>query len=252
MFDEERPPLPDNEGDKTSTHKAMSIFGIFMLIIIGVILLGCGPQPVADDPLQSTTVTVEVAPPPIPMFQITEPATVPVSTAIRVAPPTTTVPLPTAEDICNSITYRKLDPEPARLCYVPLAHELGWDDATIAKWDTFLMTDVLKGESVHCPAVMGGADAARISYDDCSIPPGAQGRRSDAGFFQIVGDNYAPGSWLCKNFGYCSAASIIQSPYHSMRAGLLFVMYDGKGPWCYNADAVKWHPGCRTVTRYWP
>lgn len=240
-----------DEGDKTSTHKAMTIFGLILLAVIAFVLAGCGPQPVAEEPLTPTTVTVEVAPPPIPMFQITEPATTPVSVAVRVDPPTAPPP-PTAEEICNAITYRKLDPGPARICYNAVARELGWDDVTIAKWDAFLMTDVLKGESVHCPKVMGGLDPALISYDDCSFPPHAQGRKSDAGFFQIHGDNYQPGDWLCVNFGYCSAESIIKSPYHSMRVGLLFVMHDGSRPWCYNADVIDWHPGCRLVTRHWP
>lgn len=219
------------------------------LFVVGLMSCGSG-QPVAED---TTTTAVEVGLPPVPTLPEIIVSVTTDTPAVRVDPPETTTTLPpTAEEICNSITYRKLDPEPARRCYVPLARELGWDDATIAKWDTFLMTDVIKGESVHCPAVMGGLDPAFISYEDCSFPLEKQGRHSDAGFFQLHGNNYESGDWLCVNFGYCSAQSIIQSPYHSMRSGLLFVMYDGKGPWCYNADAVKWHPGCRTVPRYWP
>jgi hypothetical protein len=253
MFDEEKSP-PDEVSD-TSHAKAMTILG---LIVAAFFLLfwttGCGTELNTYVSQTATTETVAVAPPPIPMFQIMEPAaTETLMKAVRVDPPEPPPPPPlTAEEICNATIYRKLDPGPARICYNAVALELGWAPDVIAKWDAFLMTDVLKGESVHCPGVMGGADAARISYEDCSIPPGAQGRKSDAGFFQLHGDNYQPGDWLCVNFGYCSGWSIIQSPYHSMRAGLLFVMLDGKGPWCYNDFARRHHPQCTTVPRYWP
>lgn len=251
MFDTE----PDEPLTDNSHGKAMTILG---LIVVGILFLlwtsGCGTSPgITEEPELTTTVTVEVAPPPIALFQITEPATTPVSLAVRVDPPTTTAaPPPTAEEICNATIYRKLDPAPARICYTAVALELGWTVDEIAKWDAFLMTDVLRGESVHCPNVMGGLDPALISYVDCSFPPEAQGRHSDAGFFQLHGDNYKQGTYLCRMHGYCNAWAIIQSPYHSMRSGLIFVMYDGKGPWCYNDYARNHHPTCWTVPRYWP
>jgi hypothetical protein len=127
------------------------------------------------------------------------------------------------------------------------SHCLGWTPAQVARWEFFVVDDVIKEESGWCWNVLRGG---RWTGQGCnfSYPTGPF---EDAGFFQVTSIWYGPGGYLCATFGQCGRSSIVASPYTSMIAGLRIVMHDGSRPWCYSASARSFHDGCATVPRSW-
>lgn len=193
------------------------------------------PAPVADVPASVAILDAPAA--------ATEPA-------VRLDPPEPTTPptVPAFDPVAyvNALLYQWNHLEPAREAYRIVALTLGWTDAEIKRWERFIVDDVIDKESGGCWRTMGGGVV--------SMEPGCvvtrQGRGSDAGFFQLTRRYwYEPTGHLCRGWGICSASAIIGSPFQSMRAGLLAVMVDGRGPWCY-PDANGFHTLCNTVPRY--
>jgi hypothetical protein len=165
--------------------------------------------------------------------------------AVRVDPPE---PPPfDCAGYVNGLPYQVNDPAPARAAYWVVASCRGWDHATIARWERFIVDDVMQGESRYCWNVRGGAEMSGVG---CEMT--RQGRREDSGIMQLIGLWYHPGGPLCVAEGMCSSAAIIASPWSSFNAGLFAVEYDGSHPWCYDARARSFHPLCGTVPRYWP
>lgn len=219
------------------------------LAILLALTTACGmPQPTAT----TTTTQVPVAvvalddPPLPPPIEIATPATSHM-TARRLDPPPMDPCGPDAQAVVNGLQYQWQNSAPTTTAYRYVATCLGWDTPTQEKWYQFLIQDVLTGESGHCPYTLGGGTVD----DNCNVL--RRGTKSDTGFFQLIRKYwYAPDQVLCVNHGYCSQDSIIATPWDSMMAGLLAVMYDGRRPWCYNGDARDLHWSCGSVPRYWP
>lgn len=130
--------------------------------------------------------------------------------------------------------------EPAMATFRTVAAYRGWTPQEIRSWETAIY-DIMKGESGFCPNMLGGARLA--STQGCVIA--RQGRRSDAGFGQLISIHYRytrPGTgWLCKQEGLCSKWQIIGSPWNSMTALLALIERSGTQGWCYNASARRHH-----------
>lgn len=238
---------------RSDTPRVMTWFGLIVVGVVLLIIFGCGvappPAPAATLP-PVTFVTVPPSTAPV-TSEISAPADAPPMAAFRVDPPTTVPPDPcdVAQWTVNALPYEWLNLGPVHTAYRLVAMNcLGWDQATTDKWEAFIVDDVIRKESGGCWNLL--RKGVVHPYLGC-VTHYPNGAASDAGFFQIVGSNYAPGTWLCAEHGFCDAQSIIGAPFPSMLAGLLFVMYDGSHPWCYDGPDY-YHWGCRTVTRNWP
>lgn len=219
------------------------------LVLAVALLVGCGEAapPPATDVATTTTESAPTTVAPTTTIEIVETAAVSHMPAVRVDPPE---PPPAPFDCAayvNGIAYQVNDPEPARLAYRITAACRGWDEATIARWERFIVDDVMKGESRYCWNVRGGAE---MTGSGCEMS--RQGRKEDSGIMQLIGLWYHPGGPLCVATGMCSSAAIIASPWSSFTAGLFAIEYDGKGPWCYDAWARGFHPTCAITPRRWP
>lgn len=140
----------------------------------------------------------------------------------------------------NNRTYNWGDPDPAMATFRTVARYRGWSQQQIQSWE-IAVRDIMKGESGFCPNMLGGARLANT--EGCII--GRQGRRSDAGFGQVISIHYkhtTPGTgWLCKQEGLCSKWQIIGSPWNSMTALLALIERSGTQGWCYSRSARKHH-----------
>ena len=143
-------------------------------------------------------------------------------------------PLPDAVTLCNSLTYGVGLAEPALQCFRAVAGYRGWTERQIDSW-MIAAKDIMKGESGFCPNVLGGA--RWTGY--CEII--RQGRKSDAGFGQLISIHYRPGRWLCKEEGLCSKWDIIASPFNSMTAMVAMIEKSGVQPWCFANWARRYH-----------
>lgn len=179
----------------------------------------------------------------------------PLPAAARIERPADATPAAAERSTLNPVAYVNSLPYDyadgigaAREAYRTVARVRGWDPATIARWEPFLVEDVMHGESGWCWNVRGGAT---MHGDGCLIDE--QGTHVDAGFFQLVAVWYkVPDGVLCQSESICGVQAVIGSPWQSMNAGLAAVEHDGSRPWCYNADARSYHPLCSTVPRRWP
>lgn len=160
---------------------------------------------------------------------------------------TTTQVVYTAEQIkyfdvlrVNKRVYSWGVAEPAMATFRTVAAYRGWTPQEIRSWEIAIY-DIMEGESGFCPNILGGARLA--STQGCVIA--RQGRRSDAGFGQVISIHYRytrPGTgWLCKQEGLCSKWQIVGSPWNSMTALLALIERSGTQGWCYNASARKHH-----------
>ena len=142
----------------------------------------------------------------------------------------------------NNLTYNYGDPKPAMEAFRIVAGQRGWTAKEIKSWE-IAIANIMMGESGFCPNVIGGARMA--SAKGCVIS--RQGKRSDAGFGQLISLNYKisrtnPGAgWLCKQERLCSKWDIIASPWNSMTALVALIEKAGTQPWCYNSWARKYH-----------
>lgn len=135
--------------------------------------------------------------------------------------------------------------EPVDTAIRLIAADCGWAQQSIDEWVPFLVYDVIAKESGGCWNVRRGV---RFANGGANCEIARQGRGSDSGFFQLISIHYKPGKgWLCVDYGMCSSADIIGTPYDSMVAGVLLVQRSGKQPWCYNATARRYHRGCATA-----
>jgi hypothetical protein len=152
---------------------------------------------------------------------------------------------PSSRDIAlfttNVQEYFYNDMEPVRYAYRAVAsHELGWSPAIIAAWEPFIVDDVIRKESGGCWMIRGGT--LYNSFGDSCWRPAVIGRRSDAGFGQVTPVLYrGRNSTLCRNAGLCSWQAVTASAWTSMLAVLVSVEQHGSYPWCYNAEARRYH-----------
>ena len=169
------------------------------------------------------------------------------TTATTTTPVTTTQVTYTAEQIkyfdvmrVNNRTYNWGDPDPAMATFRTVAKYRGWSAQQIQSWEVAVY-DIMKGESGFCPNMLGGARIAKTQ--GCIIA--RQGRRSDAGFGQLISIHYRytrPGTgWLCKQEGLCSKWQIVGSPWNSMTALLALIERSGTHGWCYSRSARAHH-----------
>lgn len=224
------------------------IGGIIVVVMILVTSFGAERSPTKTIAMNVVTLTEIADTTTTNVLEIKSPVTV-MMPAIRIeppTPPTTIIPFDPVAYV-NSLPYEWGNVEPAREAYHVVAASLGWTQPTISRWEAFLVDDVIRKESGGCWNLKGGG---RVDpYLGCILNP--QGRREDSGFFQLISVWYGPGMYLCVEHGYCGSASIIASPWASMRAGLLAVMHDGKGGWCYDAYARSYHRSCAITPRSW-
>ena len=167
---------------------------------------------------------------------------------------TSTTPVPTTTILTlNPEQIRYLDmiqvnrrkyswgvPGPAMETFRTVAKYRGWSAAQIQSWETAVY-DIMKGESGFCPNTLGGARLA--NNDGCIIA--RQGRRSDAGFGQVISIHYRityPGTgWLCRQEHICNKWDIVNSPWNSMTALLALIERSGTYGWCYSRRARAHH-----------
>ena len=164
-------------------------------------------------------------------------------------------PPPPAREICNGLTYVAYDPNPTYACFIAITSERGWMPQTQDAWDDFLIWEfsgVIQGESSHCWNMRFGD---RISAGEPCTAKRGPGTGEDSGFGQATCVLYGPvgsrctdyrGGVLCLKHGYCSGASIVASPYDSMLASVVLLVEMGRpnggsDPWCYDADARRYH-----------
>lgn len=151
-------------------------------------------------------------------------------------------PVPTPQEIVNSLTYIAHDPKPAMKAFEINATYRGWTSKEITLWKIAIQ-DIMKGESSFCPNVLGGAVLAQKV--NCVIKK--QGTHSDSGFGQLIYIHYKVSSknpargWLCKQEKLCSKEQIIATPWTSMTALVALIERSGISPWCYDARARRHH-----------
>lgn len=158
-------------------------------------------------------------------------------------------------------SYGVLEPVDQAIRWI--AADCGWSQESIDEWIPFLVYDVIARESGGCWNLRRGAKLANGGLN-CEIAwkkqkngvwVYQQGPHSDAGFGQLISIHYRPNpknpsaGWLCLEDGLCSADDIISSPYTSGQAVVRLVGRSGEQGWCYNATAIKWHPGCKTAPK---
>jgi len=189
----------------------------------------------------STTISVETS---------IDTTTTEASTTTTTQPTTTTTTTQvvyTAEQIkyfdmlhVNNRVYSWGVSEPAMATFRTVAAYRGWSYQQIQSWEVAVY-DIMKGESGFCPNMLGGARLART--EGCVLA--RQGRRSDAGFGQLISIHYRytrPGTgWLCKQEGICSKWQIVGSPWNSMTALLALIERSGTYGWCYSRSARAHH-----------
>lgn len=173
----------------------------------------------------------------------------------------TTLPPPTARDVCNALIYTRFGVEAVETCFRAVTFEQGWLQADIDRWVPWVIhhpQGVMYGESEHCPYRVGGdlvtdecltyrcaATAGKdpIRYNQLGLPY-CKGGGEDTGFGQATRSWWGPGGLICKNHGYCSRDAIVATPYDSMLASIvLLIEYDGSGPWCFTKpwNAYNYH-----------
>lgn len=232
---------------------SVAIFAVFALVIAAAVSLQ-GDRPFVTTEVAATEpeVSMPALPPIATIASIDAPADPITVVAAPVVERTTTTPAPppdpcTLEPYVNGLQYAWMTHPPAVEAYRIVAACLGWDTYTIDRWQAGITLDLIPKESGYCPLNSGGS----IVNAACEVV--SRGHGSDTGFGQLISLWYDGDGYLCVNFGYCGQWSILQSPWHSMRALLLAVMYDGKGPWCFNAWARDYHHLlCSTMPRNWP
>lgn len=175
-----------------------------------------------------------------------------------------------SREAVNALQYSYGILEPVDAAFRMVADDCGWTQDSIDKWTPFLVYDVIARESGGCWNLRRGAKLANGGLN-CEIAMKQkkdgtwvllQGPYSDSGFGQLISIHYKtnpknPASgWLCLEDGLCSADDIIASPYTSMQALVRLVggsvsgkPGSGKQGWCYNATAIRWHPGCKTAPK---
>lgn len=185
------------------------------------------------------------------MCGIGGPAEGPYSPAVRLNPPAPTVPAPPTCDqtaaMVNGLSYTWGQLEPVRTNYRAVAQYcMGWTPDQIARWEAFIVDDVIKEESGGCWNVFrkGLWTGSGCSFN---YPNGAG---EDAGFFQLIGVWHGRNGYLCTTFGTCGKHAVTSSPYMSMISGLRVIEHDGSRPWCYSASARSFHRGCASVPRH--
>lgn len=117
----------------------------------------------------------------------------------------------------------------------------------------FLVFDVIAKESMGCfsvrraPVMTGG-------WGDSCVDSLVRNRGTeDAGYGQVTRSGWGPRGVVCRTTGLCSAEQIVESPWNSMVATVVFFENNGKQPWCYNERARRFHHECRsTPARIWP
>lgn len=181
---------------------------------------------------------------------ITGPATA-TEPAVRLNPPTTTIASPPTcaetEAMVNSLAYEFMNLEPARANFRAVAsHCMGWTPDQVARWEAFIVDDVIAKESGGCWNVfrkgLWNGHGCDFRYPN--------GSGSDAGFFQLIGVWHGPSGYLCVNFGTCGKHAVTASPFTSMISGLRAIEHDGARPWCFSDWARSYHPKCATVPRH--
>lgn len=174
-----------------------------------------------------------------------------------------------SRDAVNALQYSYRVLEPVDAAFRMVAADCGWTQESIDEWTPFLVYDVIAKESGGCWNIRRGVVFANGGLN-CEIAwkkqkDGTwvflQGRYSDAGFGQLISIHYQTNpknphaGWLCTEDGLCSADDIIAEPYTSMQAlvrlvgGSYSTPGSGKQGWCYNAKAIKYHPGCKTAPK---
>ena len=217
------------------------------LVVIAVLLL-CGVAPRSEAAAPTSSLPPLEISPELPSLPTAAVATAP---AVRVTT-TTEAPFDCASYV-NSLPYewRASGPMPDTLhdAYRVTAQCIGWSLETIDDWEAFVVEDIIANESGGCWNLKGGALVAQAA--GCVLKQ--QGTKSDSGFGQLIAIWWnGPGTVVCDRLGLCSSSDIVASPWNSMRALLVAVEHDGRGPWCYDARARRVHPGCSSVSRYWP
>jgi hypothetical protein len=155
----------------------------------------------------------------------------------------TVPPPPTIRQTVNALPYQHYNDVPAMKAYRLVAAERGWSSQRIEAWAPFVR-DVMLGESAFCWNRRRGDIVA--SYSMCVIT--RQGRYEDVGFGQVTTSFYGRDGLLCTQYGICSSAQILASPYDSMLWSLVVpIELDGSHPWCFNSRARAYHPTCASA-----
>lgn len=219
-----------------TVRKRIILFTTACVAVISTMFTVTSVAAPADESTTTTSVETSI-----------ETTTTEVSTTTTQQPTTTTQIVYTPEQIkyfdmvhVNRQVYSWGVAEPAMATFRTVAAYRGWSSQQIQSWETAVY-DIMKGESGFCPNMLGGARLA--STQGCIIA--RQGRRSDAGFGQLISIHYrhtTPGTgWLCKQEGLCSKWQIIATPWNSMTALLALIERSGTRGWCYNASARRHH-----------
>lgn len=217
----------------------LRVCAAIILTLLAFIVLALGihraplPSPV---PLPAETTSSWV----LPLAVATEPA-------VRVSTTVVRAPFDCATYV-NALPYEWMNLVPVHAAYRVTARCLGWSMKTVDRWENFIVEDVIRNESGGCWNLRRGA---RVDvWLGCRLS--RQGTREDSGFGQLIGIWWrGPGTPVCDRLILCSSNDIVASPWNSMRALLIVVETDGRGPWCYDARARRFHPACGTVSRYW-
>lgn len=204
--------------------------------------------------------------PPAPTTSTTTTTTLPLelpavatAPAVRVSIPTLEAPAFDCARYVNALQYEWQNLTPVHDAYRVTAKCLGWPTETIDRWEHFIVEDVIRNESGGCWNLRRGGRVVTwlgcvLGYfNDAGQWVSTQGTREDSGFGQLIGIWWrGPGTPVCDRLILCSSNDVTASPWNSMRALLVAIEEDGKGPWCYDARARHLHPACSSVTRYWP
>lgn len=254
---------PDTDGPPTETQRRVAFAAIVVTFLLVVAFItwaslhavsGAAPPDTMPAPTSSWQLPDVVTTAPV-LPSITEAATA-TEPARRVTTTTTTtttaVPFD-CERYVDALAYEYHNLAPVHDAYRVTAQCLGWPLEVVDRWETFIVDDVIDGESGGCWNLRGGTDLSTTPVGRPCSAIKVDGTREDSGFAQLIGLWWrGPGTPVCDRLGLCSSGAVVASPWNSMRAALVAVEHDGRHPWCFNARARSLHRMCATVPRSWP
>lgn len=132
--------------------------------------------------------------------------------------------------------------EPVRQTFASVACKRGWEPQRILEWWPFV-EDVAMKESMGCFNLRRAPVFVRgTGWGDSCVDNLVRNKRTeDSGYGQVTRSGWGPRGVVCRTTGLCSAEQIIESPWNSMTALVVFIEHNGSQPWCYNAKARRFH-----------
>lgn len=164
----------------------------------------------------------------------------PEETATKIA--AAIVPTHECEEPAAPEAHHIMEVEPVRQTFASVACKRGWEPERIRAWWPFIQ-DVVMKESMGCFNLRRAPVFVRgTGWGDSCVDNLVRNRNTeDSGYGQVTRSGWGPRGVVCRQAGLCSPAQIIESPYNSMTALLVFVENNGKQPWCYSARARRFH-----------